>query len=248
MFSKNQLSEDEFLGGRIKVLQPLDGYRAATDPVFLAAACPAKPGEHILELGCGVGVASLCLNARVNVALTGVERLPEYADLAQRNAAKNEVNFNVVDADLTDMPLSLRSLSFDHVILNPPYFRDGKKAGDAGRAGGRQEETPLTEWVAQALKRLRPKGSLTIIHLTERLSDIIGALSSKAGAIEIMPLAAREGRLAKRVIIRARKGAKGGTTLHNPLILHTGFSHEQDGDSFSSLAKGILRDGQPIVF
>lgn len=248
MFPQDALSKDDFLGGKLQMLQPLEGYRAATDPVFLAAACPAKQGESVLELGCGVGVASLCLHARVPVQLTGVERLPEYADLARRNAVLNGAKMNVYEADLADMPLDLRSFSFDHVILNPPYFKNGKKAANEGRASGRQEGTPLSDWVAHALKRLRPKGYITIIHLAERLSDIISLLTPRAGEIEIKPLAARKDRKPKRVIVRARKGARGGTTLYNPLILHAGLHHDRDADSYTPEAKLTLRDGQVIVF
>jgi tRNA1Val (adenine37-N6)-methyltransferase len=87
--SGEDLTRDAFLGGRLHVWQPARGYRAGTDPVFLAAACPARSGEHVLELGCGVGVASLCLAARVEgLALTGVERQVDYAALARRNAER----------------------------------------------------------------------------------------------------------------------------------------------------------------
>src|SRR4051794_40599235 len=48
-------SEDRLLDGRIFLKQPRDGYRAAIDPVLLAAATPAAPGERILDVGAGVG-------------------------------------------------------------------------------------------------------------------------------------------------------------------------------------------------
>ena len=68
------LTHDAFLGGRLHVWQPRKGYRAGVDPVLLAAATPAKAGDTVLELGCGVGTASLCLAARVDrISITGVE-------------------------------------------------------------------------------------------------------------------------------------------------------------------------------
>lgn len=92
--------------------------------MMLAAACPAQPGQTVLELGCGVGVASLCLAARVGrLDLIGVERDPGYAALARANAARNGLPFRVVEADLTLLPPDLRASSVDHVIMNPPFFR-----------------------------------------------------------------------------------------------------------------------------
>ena len=65
MFAPDELSDDKFLCGRLRLFQPIKGYRAATDPVLLAAACPAKPGDSVLDLGCGAGAAALCLGLRV---------------------------------------------------------------------------------------------------------------------------------------------------------------------------------------
>jgi tRNA1(Val) A37 N6-methylase TrmN6 len=58
-------TEDRLLGGRVRVRQPADGYRAAIDPVFLAAAVAVEPQQLILDVGCGPGAAMLCLAARV---------------------------------------------------------------------------------------------------------------------------------------------------------------------------------------
>ncbi len=127
---------DAFLGGRLRIEQPRRGYRAGVDPVLLAAAVPARAGERVLDLGCGVGAAGLCLGARVSgVGLTGIEVQPFYADLARRNAARNGIAMDVLQGDLTNPPASLRAVSFDHVITNPPYYRreNGPKAEDEGR-------------------------------------------------------------------------------------------------------------------
>ncbi|MEO0916318.1 MAG: methyltransferase, partial [Pseudomonadota bacterium] len=59
-------TDNAFLGGRLQVLQPAVGYRAGADPVLLAAAVDAGPGHSVLDVGCGVGTALLCLGTRVN--------------------------------------------------------------------------------------------------------------------------------------------------------------------------------------
>ena len=120
-FAGEELTTDAFLGGRLAIRQPKAGYRAGIDPVRLAAAVPARSGETVLELGCGAGVAALCLGRRVpGLALAGIERQGDYAVLARENAAANGIAFEVVEGDLARMPASLRARSFDHVIANPP--------------------------------------------------------------------------------------------------------------------------------
>lgn len=48
---EREVSLDALLGGRVRLLQPKDGLRAAIDPVFLAAAVPALSGQSVLEVG-----------------------------------------------------------------------------------------------------------------------------------------------------------------------------------------------------
>ena len=236
-----ELTQDGFLDGRVMAWQPRVGYRAATDPVFLAAACPARSGESVLELGCGAGVASLCLAARVDVRVTGVERQADYAVLARRNG------LHVVQADLTALPADLRQQSFDHVIANPPFFGPGTASDDAGRDAALREETPLAQWCAVAKARLKPGGWLTMIHLAERLPDVLSGLGG-FGSVTVLPLAPREGRAAGRVVVRARKSARGAFRLLAPVLIHEGNAHVVDGDDYSSTARAVLRDGAPLPF
>ncbi|MBF9058915.1 methyltransferase [Rhodobacterales bacterium HKCCSP123] len=243
-------TRDAFLGGRLVIEQPRDGYRAATDPVFLAAACPARAGESVLELGCGVGTAALCLAARVPGArLAGVERQAGYAALARSNAAAAAVEMEVIEADLAHLPAELRSRSFDHVIANPPYFAagDGTSARDAGREAANREETPLATWIATARARLKPGGWLTLIHLAERLPDCLSALDG-FGAVAVLPLQPRAGRPAGRVVIRARKGAKAPFRLLAPVTIHAGSEHGADAPDYTDLAEAVLRAGAPLPF
>lgn len=248
-FADSALTRNDFLGGRLRLWQPRDGYRAGVDPVLLAAAIPAVAGQSVLELGCGAGAAVLCLGARVpGLQLTGVELQPDYADLARRNAQDNGMDMTVHTADLSNIPLELRQEQFEHVIANPPYYRPGahSAAGDAGRRTALSEQTPLSVWINVAARRLAPRGYLHMIQRAERLPDMLAACSGRLGSIEVLPLTPREGRAPELVILRARKGGRAAFRLHAPLILHQGARHEKDGDSYSLIISGILRCGHPL--
>ncbi|WP_050931890.1 tRNA1(Val) (adenine(37)-N6)-methyltransferase [Aestuariivita boseongensis] len=243
------LTRDAYLGGRVQLFQPQRGYRAGVDPVLLAAAVPAKAGQSVLDLGCGVGAVSLCLHARVpGLAITGVELQPAYADLARRNAAENNADMQVIEADLTALPVGLRQIQFTHVVANPPYFPgDGRRAAqDAGRETARGEETPLDTWIDVAARRLAPQGWLHMIQRADRLGDLIAAAHGRLGSLEVLPITGRQGRAAHLVILRARKGGRAPFRLHAPLVMHEGVSHPGDREHYTSEINAILRDGLPM--
>ena len=53
-----KISLDNFLDGKIKIYQPIKGYRAGTDAVLLAASIKTFKGYKILDLGSGAGTIS----------------------------------------------------------------------------------------------------------------------------------------------------------------------------------------------
>ncbi|KMW59910.1 tRNA (adenine37-N(6))-methyltransferase TrmN6 [Candidatus Rhodobacter oscarellae] len=245
---EGELTRDAFLGGRLQVWQPRRGYRAGVDPVLLAAAVQAGPEERVLELGCGVGVASLCLASRTGAAVTGLEMQPDYADLARRNASENSLPFEVLDGDLRAMPAALRAQSFDHVLANPPYFERarGTAARDAGREAALGEGADLAEWVDAAVRRLKPRGYLTFIQRADRLPDLLAACDARLGDLRVLPIAPRAGRAAELVILRARKGALGAFAILAPLVMHEGAGHVSDGESYCAEVQDVLRRAAPL--
>lgn len=242
-------TRDGFLGGRLHLWQPRRGYRAGIDPMLLAAAVPARPGERVLDLGCGAGAAMLALGTRVaGLALTGVELQPDYAALARRNAAENALDAQVIEADLAALPVDLRQQSFDHVLANPPYYRPGahSPATDAGRGTALGGGTPLAEWIHTAARRLAPGGHLHMIQRSDRLPEMLAACTERLGSLEVLPLAARDGRAPDLVILRARKGGRAAFRLHAALIVHRGARHDRDAESYSPAVSAILRDGAAL--
>lgn len=244
-------SDDAFLGGRLRILQVCDGYRAGLDSVMLAAAVPAKPGALVLEAGLGVGVASLCLVSRVeDVCVTGVEIDPHMAMLAAGNATRNghEQDLQVVIGDMSGPTSALDELKenhFDHAFSNPPFYLENNASppnNDARRRAHMRREGELEIWIRRMVGKLKPGGSLTLILPATALDEVLTSLRRRVGDVSVFPLFPHSGSAANRVIVRSIKGSRGPLRLLRGLVLHGA-----DGALLPAIDE-ILRNGAALTF
>lgn len=248
-FAESELTQNAFLGGKLSLWQPARGYRAGIDPVLLAASVPAKNGQSILDLGCGVGTAALCLGARVSgLRLTGMEIQFGYADLARLNARENEIPMTIIPGDARDAGKLLGGERFDHVITNPPFHdrRARTVASDQGRETSMASDGILDDWIDAAARRLAPKGQLHVVHQTAYLPALLSACYGRVGSIEVLPLSARNGRGAGLILLRALKTGRAAFRLHAPKVLHKGARHVSDGDDYTEEFSGVFRNAQAL--
>lgn len=235
---------DMLLDGRVKIVQPEDGYRVAVDPVLLAASITDAPDATVLDVGCGTGGALFCMLTRlVTVRGVGLEKHEPFAALARHGVEENEFaeRAEIVTGDLAKPPKEWGGL-FDAVMTNPPFFEAGtvpsRPDQDATHA---VTELSLKSWIKQCVSLLKRGGQFSIIHRAERLADIIQALTG-CGSIVVIPIWPKANTPAKRVIVTALKGRKSPATLSPGLILHT------TDDSFTAEADAILRGGAAFEF
>ena len=242
------MTDDAFLGGKLKILQPEKGYRAGIDAVFLAAAIPANDGDTVFEAGIGAGVASLCLLARNQmVHITGIEANTRYAVLCEQNAKRNGLSnsLRVIHADVKEaMRKDLAHMpahgTFAHAFANPPFFDEGKVTPSPSllkaqaHAFGPED---LEMWIKVLHAMVTMRGTVTVIHRAETLGKLLTAMETKFGDIRVAPLYAREGSAASRVIVQGVKGSRAPMQLLPGLILH------DDTNSFTPDAEAVLRDG-----
>lgn len=215
---------DALLGGRLRLRQPRQGYRAGMDAALLAAAVEARPGERVLEAGCGVGAALLQAAARSPEAVfTGVERDPAALTLVRENIAANglEDRLTALDGDVDAGFRALALPSFDAAFSNPPFFDDpgALRPPHPARRGAWMAEGGLASWTEFMLKAVREGGRITAIHRADRLADLLRLLGIKAGSFRIRAVQPFADAPAKRVLVRAVKAGRAPLVLLPPLVL-----------------------------
>lgn len=238
-------TNDYLLDRKVKIFQPIDGYRASTDAVLLSSLVSAvRPGQKILDAGSGTGAISLCLAERLkgqNISITGIELQKELAELSSRSAEANGFDFlHYINADIRgDMTGILENCSFNHVITNPPYAAlDMPSPNKSKAAAHNMQDFCLSDWIKFCIKMLAPQGYFYTINRAEAVSAILAVLHGKLGKINIIPLYSKEGQNAKRVIITAQKDSKAPAVIHRGLVVH-----DTDGN-YTRQAGEILRDGK----
>jgi tRNA1(Val) A37 N6-methylase TrmN6 len=247
------LTDDAVLGGRLRLKQPRRGHRFGHDAILLAAACPARAGEHVVDLGAGVGAAGLALAARVDdLRVTLVEIDPQLAALAMENARCNGLASRVravsLDAAAPARDFSavgLRPESIARVLMNPPFNDPARQKTSPDRrrrlahsiAGG----TPVA-WITTATRLLRPRGTLTMIWRADRLGEILRALEPALGAITVLPVHPKPGAAAIRILLQASKASR------TPIALLPGLVLDDSAGRPTPQARAVLRDGAALPF
>lgn len=241
-------TEDAVLGGRLILEQPERGHRIGHDAILLAAATAARPGEHAVELGAGVGAAGIALASRIDgLSVTLIEIDPALAALAMENARRNHLasrtNVVVLDvlADREDFRNhGLKPASADRVLMNPPFndaARHNVSPDLQRRAAHSAGSETLGGWVKAAERLLRPSGVLTMIWRADGLDEVMQALRPSFGGCAILPVYAKPGSSAIRVLAGAIKGSRAPLSLLPGLVLN-----DADGRPTPE-AEAVLRAG-----
>ena len=240
------ISEDAVLGGRLILRQPRRGHRVGHDAILLAAACSARPGDLLIELGAGVGAAGLAVARRVDdLPVTLVEVDPTLVALARENAARNGFadRSRAVCLDVTAPADAFAAAGLpagvaDHVLMNPPFNAAHNPSPDRGRrlAHTAAHDT-LLRWIEVAGRLLRSSGMVTLIWRADGLDGVLAALAADFGAVTVLPVHPKPGAPAIRVLLRAAK-ASGA-----PLVLLPGlFLADRNGRPTQEV-EAVLRDG-----
>ncbi len=236
---------DTVYQGRVTLFQPVDGFRASTDSLLLAAALDLRNGDEALELGCGCGGALLPAAYRFpDVRFTGIEQDAATASLARRGVAANNMTGRVtIETGEASDWVRLHQNRFGLVFANPPYFEPGRISPPAaGKMTAFIETLPLENWVKAMLHAAKPRAPVILIHRAADLARLLVPLERHAGEITVLPIASKADEPARRVLVRARKGLRPGPlTLLAPMV-----SHAADGSR--SAASVAVAEGRAIAW
>ena len=229
MSSRDDITEDAFHGGRLRLRQPRKGHRAGHYAMLLAAATDARPGERVVEFGAGVGAAAFALAQRVaDLDLTLIDRDGDLIALARENAALNAIACRVVALDVEAKAESFSAVglppdSVARVLMNPP-FNDPQRhqpSPDPGRRAAHEAHaSSLESWIHAARRLLAPRGALTLIWRADGVREILTALERGFGGIMLLPIYPKPGAAAIRVLVQAEKGSLAPLRLLSGLVLN----------------------------
>ena len=242
-----KFSNDYLLDKKVKIFQPIDGYRASTDAVLLAAAVDIASGKKIkiLDVGSGTGAVSLCLAQRCGgnkCEIHGLELQPELAALANYSAQEN--NFDFVHFFNEDIRGKInceqvKPCEYNVVVTNPPYSENDMPSPNQSKATAHNHsQFSLRQWLLFCLKMTRPFGRIYMINRVEALPVFIATLHESVGGITILPIYSKENQEAKRIIVMAQKDSKSPCRILKPFVTHS------DEGSYTDKAQQILRGGK----
>ena len=236
---EDSTAESALLGGRVRLRQPVKGYRAGMDAALLAAAVAAEPGQRVIEAGCGAGAVLMQIAARhPGVALTGLERDPAMAALARENAVLNAATATILEGDVAAGFRALDLPPFDWAVSNPPFFDDpgALRVPAEGKRGAWMADDGLKAWTTFLLKSVREGGRIVVIHRADRVADLLALLGETAGSFAVRGVHPHADEPAKRVLVQAIKTGKAPLRLLPPLVLH-----DRSDAKHTAEAEAILR-------
>lgn len=236
---------EDLLRGGLKMIRQPAATAFGIDSVLLADFVCPRPGDLVIDLGCGSGVIALLLAVKQpDCRLTGLELMEAMVDLARRNVALNNLGsrMDIVHGDIAEATELLGRAVADLIVVNPPYYKpgEGRECADLLRAAARSERfCPLPVLLAQAAALLKPLGRCALVHRAERLSELI-VEGEKAGLhAEALRLVQPRAAVAPNLLLlEYRKASQGKLRIEPPLCVY------DQGQEFSREMQAIYA-GRP---
>lgn len=224
---------DDLEYDNLKIIQNKFGYKFSTDSVLLANFGRAKQNDVYVDLCSGsavIAILFLCKNKiKKGYSVEIQERL---ADMAERSIIVNNLQdrLSVLNEDLENVYKTLGFESVDVITVNPPYNEVGETSDNDEIAIATHEiKTNLAKIVESSAKLLKFGGKIFMVHRCDRLASIIFELKKNNLEPKVMRVVyPKKNKAPNLVLIEAKKGAKAGLIIKEPLILNNDDGSETD--------------------
>lgn len=166
----------------LRIIQKKEGFKFGMDAVLLSDFAKDSPSKRTVDLCTGTGIVAILLSAKTKTPyICGVEIQKSIADMAKRSTELNGISdrVEIVEADLKDATTILGKVSFDKVVVNPPYMKGGTgnvNDEDMKTISRHEIFCDIDDVIKAAAGLLVPKGKLFMVHRPQRLPDIMEAM------------------------------------------------------------------------
>lgn len=221
---------DDLVIQHMKIIQHDEEFRFSLDAVLLAHFATVKPGARAVDLGTGTGVIGLLLLARGAGFVSGVEINQRVAAMAERSVALNGLadKMMIIPADLRMIDRELPAGQCDLVTVNPPYRPVGQgqmNPNDSLAIARHEVQATLRDVIAAAKYLVKFRGRFAMIHLPERMAEILTLMSTTGVEPKRLQLVyPKVGSKPTMLLVEGVLGAKPGLEVLPPFIIYN-----QDG-------------------
>jgi tRNA1(Val) A37 N6-methylase TrmN6 len=223
----DEYTDDSLFEGRIRCMQHGSGYRFSLDAVLLGNFISVRPGERILDLGCGNGIVALILAYRwPSCQLTGLEIQPDLVTMARGNVVLNnwQERIGIVQGDMRRIEKSMAAGQFDWVVSNPPYRKTGtgRVNIDPEQQAARHETmADLSSVVKAAVWALKYKGRAAFIYPAVRGAAVLYELKKQGlEPKKMQTVYSYPGSPATLLLIESVKGGGEGLEILPPFYVY----------------------------
>jgi len=217
---------DDLVINQLKIIQSESEFCFSLDAILLAHFATVKQGATVVDLGTGTGVIALLLATRGVGHVTGLEVSPSMAAMAMRSVMLNRLEDQVaiIQGDLCKVKEKLPAGNYDLVVSNPPYrpVGGGFMSPNDRVAMARHEVTATLQDVVNAAKYLvKTRGRFAMVHLPERMSEILVAMSQAGLEPKRLQLVhSTMNKKPKMLLIEGIRAGKPGLEVLPPLVVY----------------------------
>lgn len=149
---------------QFSVLQSEQVFKIGTDSVLLGAWTHLPASGHLLDIGTGTGVLALmAAQQSPETRITALDIHPEAITIARENIRHSPYHqrIRLIHSHLLEWQ---PGETFDHVISNPPYFKNALKSPSAVKNQARhQDGLALSDLAAFAFTHSHAEGKLSLV-------------------------------------------------------------------------------------